>query len=244
MMTERNKLTIDLMCAWCGPVWAVLIVIFWGFISTNAPFPPDPSSTPLEMAGRWLANQTGIRVGFIVSAILLGLLMPWTCLISKQMAKIEGESRTLTWLQLTGGALTMLVVSISCFFWCVAAMRPERSPELILMLVDMGWLTNDLLYVCTQMQMWAIAIVGLLDKSKTPLFPRWMNWYTIWAAISFFPASFTAVFTTGPFAYNGVLSFYIPYAAWFIWVPLLSIFMIKEVKGRIAAYNASQSAVA
>lgn len=248
MMTEKDNLTIDLISVWSGPIWSILMVIFWGIISTNVPFPPDPASTPVQMAARYLGNLTGIRVGFIVSAVLLGLYMPWTCVLSKQMARIEGSSRTLTYLQLIGGALTVMVVSISAFFWCNAAMRPERSPELILLLTDMGWLTNDLLYVCTQMQMWAVAILGLLDKSKTPLFPKWVNWFSIWAAISFFPASFTAVFITGPFAYNGILSFYIPYAAWFFWVPILSFYMLREVKGRIREYemssHASQSTIA
>lgn len=240
-MTERNNLTIDLISAWSGPVWIVLFFIFWGWIGHNVPFPPDPSATPAQFAARYLTYQTGIRVGFIVSVILLGLYMPWTALLSKQMSRIEGSSRTLTYLQLIGGAMTVMVVSFSALFWITAAMRPERSPEIIKLLTDMGWLTNDTLYVCTQMQMGAIAIVGLLDRSKTPLFPRWVNWFTIWAAVSFFPASFTAVLIKGPFAYNGILSFYVPYAAWFFWVPILSFYMIREVKGRIREYNMSQA---
>ena len=126
-----------------------------------------------------------------------------------------------------------MVVSFSAFFWVTAAFRPERDPELVLLLSDLGWLCIDLQYACTTLQMVAAAMVGLADKSKTPLFPRWVCFLTIWCGISFFPASLTGVLKTGPFAWNGVLSYYFPYFCWLCWFTVASIFMIKDVNRRV-----------
>jgi hypothetical protein len=112
------------------------------------------------------------------------------------MARIEGKFPVMAYLQLLGGGLTVMVVSFSAFFWVTAAFRPERDPAAIQMLTDLGWLCIDLQYACTTLQMVAAALVGLGDKSKNPLFPRWVCFLTIWCGLSFLPASLTGVLKT------------------------------------------------
>lgn len=79
----------------------------------------------------------------------------------------------------------------------------------------------------------AAALVGLADKRPVPLFPRWVCFLTIWCGLSFLPASLTGVLKTGPFAWNGMLSYYIPYLCWLGWYLIASICMIKEVGRRM-----------
>jgi hypothetical protein len=62
------------------------------------------------------------------------------------MARIEGNMSALAYLQLFGGALTVMVVPMSAAFRIVAAFRPERDPTMTQMLHDLGWLTIDQLY--------------------------------------------------------------------------------------------------
>jgi hypothetical protein len=237
-MDPKKNLTYDLISAWCGPAFFITFVLFWGIWGQNLPN-PSPALNATDLTARYLQHLTGIRLGFILSLIAVVLYMPWTCLLSSQMARIEGRSHTLTYLQLIGGALTVVVVSFSAFFWCTAAFRPERDAQLMLLLSDLGWLCIDLQYACTTLQMFAAAFVGFADKSKTPLFPRWVCWLTIWCGCSFLPASLTGVFRTGPFAWDGILSYYIPYACWLGWYLIASFYMIKEVNGRIRDYNAA-----
>ena len=84
----------------------------------------------------------------------------------------------------------------------------------------------------------AAALVGLGDKSKTPLFPRWVCFLTIWCGLSFIPASLTGVMKTGPFAWDGILSYYFPYLCWLGWFSIASTCMIKEVRRRIGESDA------
>jgi hypothetical protein len=230
-MDESTSLRYQLLCAWCGPVFLVTFLLFWAVIGQNLPN-PSPALSAADLAARYGIHRNEIRLGFIVSLITVCLYMPWTALLSAQMARIEGKFPVLSLLQLLGGGLTVMVVSFSAMFWVVAAFRPERDPATIQMLTDTGWLCIDLQYACTSLQMVAAALVGLADKAKTPLFPRWACFLTIWCAISFFPASMTGVLKTGPFAWSGMLSYYFPYFCWLCWFTTASTFMIKEVRRR------------
>lgn len=231
-MDEKTRLKYQLISAWCGPAFLVTFVLFWGFLGHNLPN-PSPALSAGDLTARYLNNLNDIRLGFIVSMITVCLYMPWTALLSAQMAQIEGTFSVLSGLQLLGGGLTALVVSFSAMFWAVAAFRPERDPASIQLLTDLGWLCIDLQYACTTLQMVAAALAGLADKSREPLFPRWVCFLTIWCGISFFPASLTGVLKTGPFAWNGMLSYYIPYFCWLCWYTTASIYMIKDVRRRM-----------
>ncbi len=235
-MDERMSLRYELISAWCGPAFVITFTIFWLGFGHNLPN-PSPGLSAVELATRYTDNLGQIRLGFIISMITVCLYMPWTCVLSMQMWRIEGKTPLLASLQFMGGALTVMVVSFSAMYWAVAAFRPERAPEDIQMLTDTGWLCIDLQYACTTLQMIAAALVGLADKRTVPLFPRWVCYLTIWCGISFFPASLTGVMKGGPFAWSGVLSFYFPYFCWLCWFSTASVYMIREIRRRIAVVD-------
>jgi hypothetical protein len=231
-MNESTSLKYQLISAWCGPAFLLTLIIFWGILGHNLPN-PSPALSAADTTARYLNNLTEIRFGFIISMITVVLYLPWTALLSAQMARIEGNYPVLSFLQLLGGGLTVMVVSFSAMFWAVAAFRPERDPALFQLLTDIGWLCIDLQYACTTLQMVAGALAGLADKGKNPLFPRWVCFLSIWCGISFFPASLTGVLKTGPFAWDGMMSYYFPYFCWLAWYSITSIYMIKEVRRRM-----------
>lgn len=231
-MHPRTRLRYQLISAWCGPAFLATFIVFWVAIAHNLPN-PSPDLSAADLAARYMENLVSIRTGFIIALVTVVLYMPWTALLSAQMAQIEGKYPVLSFLQLLGGGLTVMVVSFSAFFWVAAAFRPERDPTITQMLTDLGWLCIDLQYACTTLQMVAAAMIGLADRRKQPLFPRWVCWLTIWCGISFFPASLTGVLKTGPFAWDGLFSYYFPYFCWLCWFSVTSIFMIREVNHRI-----------
>lgn len=229
-MDERRNLDWQLVCAWCGPLFVITFLMFWGWVGHNLP-PAGPAMSARAIADHYLANTAGIRLGFVISAVMITFYMPWSAVLSARLARIEGRYAGLSHLQLIGGALTVMVVSVSMLFWIAAAFRPERDPALTQMLHDLGWLTIDQLYACTTWQMVAAAVVGLCDRSDRPLLPRWACFYAIWAGLTFLPASLTAYLKDGPFAWNGFLSFYFPYFAWLSWFAIFSVYLIRDIAG-------------
>ena len=237
-MDQKTSLRFQLISAWCGPAFLVTFVLFWGVIGHNIPN-PSPALSAANLAARYSHNLGEIRLGFIVALIIVCFYMPWCSYISARMARIEGGYPVLANLQLIGGALTVMVVSFSCCFWAIAAFRPERNPELIQLLTDTGWLVIDLQYACTTLQMVALALAVLADRKNkaTPLMPNWVCYLTIFCAVSFFPASLTGVLKTGPFAWNGIMSYYFPYFCWLCWEITASTFLIKDVRRRMREFE-------
>ena len=212
-------------------------MFFWGWIGGNLP-PAGPGLSAEEIAAYYSAHHVTIRIGFVGSVVFMCLYMPWSAVLATRMAKIEGSSHTLAYLQLIGSALTVMVVSMSAAFWIAAGFRPERAPEITQMLHDMGWLTIDQLYFCTTLQMVAAAVAGLYDKSEKPMLPRWACWYAIWAGFTFLPASLTGFMKEGAFAWNGIASYYFPYFAWLSWFTIFTVCIIKAINRDRAAVKA------
>jgi hypothetical protein len=234
-MDERTSLQHELICAWCGPAFLVGFVLCFGFLGHNLPSPPSETLNPAQIAA-WVGGHLGdMRLGWVLCLVVVSLYMPWTAQISAQMARIEKHSRIMTYTQMIGGALTTFVVSFAILCWAVATFRPERDPGLIQMLTDLGWESLELQWCLTTVQMVAMALIGLADKSPAPLFPRWACFLSIWCGLSFAPASLTQYLKTGPFAWDGLLSYYIPYPAWLIWCAVISAYMIRDVRRRMLA---------
>jgi hypothetical protein len=234
-MDEKTSLTHELISAWCGPAFLVLFVLCFGFFGHNLPAPPSPTLDSAQVAARVTGNLGHLRLGWVMCLVFVTLYMPWTAQISTQMSRIEKHSRVMTYLQMIGGALTVFVVSFAVLCWSVATFRPERDPAIIQMLTDFGWESLELQWCITTLQMVAMALIGLADKRKEPLFPRWTCFLSIWCGLSFAPASMTQYLKTGPFAWDGMLSFYIPYAAWLVWCGVISVYMIKDVRRRMVS---------
>jgi len=234
-MDEKTSLNHELISAWCGPAFVLGFVLCFGLFGHNLPSPPSPGLSAAEIAARVTGNLGDLRLGWVICLIIVMLYMPWSAQISTQMGRIETHSRVMTYLQLIGGALTVFVVSFAILCWAVAAFRPGRDPALIQLMTDLGWESLELQWALTTAQMVAMALIGLADKRQTPLFPRWVCFLAIWCGLSFAPASLTLYLKTGPFAWDGLLSYYVPYAAWLVWCLVTSVYMIKDVRRRSLA---------
>jgi hypothetical protein len=62
------------------------------------------------------------------------------------------------------------------------------------------------------------------------MIPRWLTWLTFARAVTLFFAAGPAFFKSGPFAYHGLLAFYLPVAIWATYLALTTWYMLKELK--------------
>lgn len=58
---------------------------------------------------------------------------------------------------------------------------------------------------------------------------------TILCGATFFPASLTAVLRSGPFAYDGLIGFWVPYPAWLIWMFVAAYYLVGDLNRRVGA---------
>lgn len=58
-------------------------------------------------------------------------------------------------------------------------------------------------------------------------YPRWLAYVNLWAAVSYMPGGVILFPKQGPFAWDGLLGLYLPFAGFFIWLLLMSGYTMK-----------------
>ncbi len=224
----------QLACAWCAIAFAALFTIgLWplaGFLP-----PMSPNLTADEIAAIYQGNTLPIRVGALLMMLSAGFMCPFVAVVATQMKRIEGSPSILTYAQISGGSVSVVVFIVATVCWTAAAFRPERSPELIQLLNDVGWIFLLMTFATFVVQDFAVGFTILGDKSSDPTFPRWLGFYNLWVGVLFIPGGLLTFFKTGPFAWNGLFVWWIPFLVFFSWYIVMFVMLrgaiIKQAAG-------------
>ncbi|MEQ8838161.1 MAG: hypothetical protein RID07_15245, partial [Lacipirellulaceae bacterium] len=206
--------------------------------------PPSPQLSSQEVAAIFQASPGTLLVAMFLLMTSMGMIGPWGVAIASLLRPVEQGIPYLTYMQLVNCSLATLVVLICPLFWAAAAFRPFDLPADILRLLnDIAWFF--FLAPWPPFTCWLIALAAaiLQDKRLQPVFPRWTAFLCLWSALLFVPAGLIMIFKAGPFAWDGLIAFYIPVGIFFIWLLSLSFYAIKSVlEGRHLTEIASAGA--
>lgn len=219
----------QLICLWSAPVMGVCVAIGWWLLAHFVP-PPSPALGADEITALFHQNTNGIRTGMILLMLGACLWAPFIAAISAQITRIEGNPPVLAYTQLLGGALNIVIILFPSMFWTAAAFRPDRDPQLVLLLNDLAWLIVAMPFGPVLIQASAIGLAILGDKSSAPIFPRWLGYLNFWLVFLSVPAGLMTFFKTGPFAWNGLLAFWLPLVVFGIWFNSMFMMMLKAIK--------------
>lgn len=229
---------------WClHGGWIALLGYLFGFaVLARFVFPiPGPDWSEVEMATFYQNHLNMIKAGMILAMSSLGLLFPLYGVVSLQMARVEGrEGGMPLWSLIQFGCAVQItsLFLLNEILWCVAAFRPDYNPQIVRMINDMSWFLFEMPYPLVTLQMFTFALVGFMDKSEHPLFPRWACHVFIWVGVTFVGGAFVPFFKTGPFAWDGLIAFWIPATCYIYHVLALVYFMRKAIL-RQAAENSA-----
>jgi hypothetical protein len=225
--------------AWSGVSFFVLFSVACVALARFVP-PPSPMLTGEEILATYASNTGGIGSAVVVAYFAACFLIPWSAIVSSEMARIEGGPWPIISVSAFGAGVANAVAFFLPFvFWAAAIYRMDRPPELVRLMSDMAWLEFVMLYVPYAMQVIAIAIVGLGDKSATPTFPRWFCFLSFWIALGAVPGGIVIFFKTGPFTWNGAFGFWLPVAAFVVYWGCLVPLIFKSIKRQELALQAS-----
>jgi hypothetical protein len=201
-------------------VWAV------GYMGFAQWVPPlSPSLTAQQVAQLFHERSVPIRVGMVLMSLGAVLYLPWTVTLCSLIKEIEGRSFFWAATQLAAGIVSMLTFMLPAFAWAAAAFRPERNPEITQTLSDLGWLLFITPIAPFMMQYIILGIAILKDSRARPAFPRWAAYLQFWVSLSFVPAVIAFFAKSGPFAWNGLLVWWIPltsFTGWFVLMIVLA----------------------
>ena len=223
---------------WCGFLFLLSYIIgLWllsGFVPAHA-----PTATAAEIAAIYKANADGIRLGMVFVMIAAGFYLPWTVTLSALIKRMEGNSSFLSQTQLIGGLAASMFFVLPALIWQVAAYRVDRSPELSLMLNDMGWILTVTPDPPFFVQFIPLLVAIFINRSTPAPFPRWMGWATLWANVLYSPAMAAYFFKSGPFAWNGLFPFWLPLSTFVVWELTLYWMAYKFIKNNSEPLNFS-----
>jgi hypothetical protein len=202
---------VQRVCVWGGP--ALMGLVFAGLIAAHWFPPPAPSDSAVDTARQYQQHTTGIRIGALLIAAAGTALGPFSATLTAQMKRIEGRGAVLAYLQLCMGALWITGILIPASLWMAAAFDPDRDPEITRALHVAGWLPFVAMVFPLIAAHLSVAAATLGDQRSVPVFARWVGYLNLWMAVLLAPGVLVLFFKTGPFAWNGIFTFWLAASA-------------------------------
>ena len=223
-----TRYQIERWCAWSGMIGVILF--FCGFVFSHFVPPPSPSLTQEQVVLHYQTYANEIRGAMVIFIISGMFVVPMFGLISAQIKRMEGVSPALCYAQLCAGATNAMFFFIPGLMFVVTAYRPERNPELTFLLNDMSWIFAVLPWPPAFIQNIVFAAAILTDKSAQPIFPRWLAYLNIWVSLAYIPSGLLPFFKSGPFAWNGILVFWLAGSVFIIWFVAMTAMLLRAIK--------------
>lgn len=206
----------QLVCAWSGTVMIVLAGV--GLFGSGL-FPPiSPQATPHQVAHFYGQHTVLLRAGLVLAFGAFGLCGTFLAELTTQLRRIQNISPVLARTQSMSSAVGWVFLAMPLIFYLVAAFRPDRSPAVLQGLNDLAFLTFLMPYAPFCVLVAATGVAVLQDRGREPLFPRWYGYVNIWCALVFAPAGMMPFFKTGPLDWRGLISLWLGFAAFGIWL--------------------------
>ncbi|MGV0625324.1 hypothetical protein [Mycolicibacter minnesotensis] len=176
---------------------------------------------------RFQLAALGMAIGVVPFCVLTGVVGARI----RRMEKGFPIFSVLWWMSSVLCTMTPILMSL-CL--ALAAYRPgDIDPEITRMLNDLEWLVIIYTWPIFNVASFSSGVAILRCERGKEIAPRWVGYVGL-ATGSWCPAGLTAIFVTGPFAYDGIFGTYLPLALLFtyynVFFPSVIIGMIKEVR--------------
>jgi hypothetical protein len=199
-------------------LWVAAFFLFPGFVP-----PMSPEASAAEVAAFYSQDTTRVRYSMILFNWFCVALIPILMLIVERMRLMAHRTPVLRYCVIGVAGAAPIAFLTSTVFWLLAAFRPDRAPDLTLLCNDLAWIT----FACAVPFLIALcvflAVAIAFDDQENPVFPRWVARFNVVIAIALVPAGFAGLTLTGPFAWNGFLSFWVRNIAIAVWIVVMGV---------------------
>jgi len=230
-LARKGKLD-QLICWWSIPIFYQFFGLIFGYLTKIMRPPiPGPKLAPDAIIAFTLGNATQMQIGTVLLAICLGFASMGTGLIVVQMKRMSGPGPVLAYGYMACGAVAALPGCLFCgFLFAVAVFRPDRHPQIVALLYEMGFVGFVGCLGCFVTQYVVFALAIFLDQRG--IFPKWLGYMTIWNVVTELVAVPVWLFKSGPYAWNGLLAFYLGTFIFVVWIVCLITYLKKALNNQ------------
>lgn len=208
MTHDRNLLNIG---AWSGLAYIGLFGLGWLVLDHFVP-PIAPSDSAAEVAARYADNHVVFMVGAVAMMVSSVMMLPLGALLVLLLQKIEGGVGMLSLMMGFSAVTTLVLTFYTGLAFDAAAFRSDRPDAIVQVLNDLGFLgfMGGTPMFLSMFGVLAYAILVTQPRVGIEVFPRWVGYVNLLIVICYLPEVLVFIFHTGPFAWNGIVGFWIP----------------------------------
>jgi hypothetical protein len=215
--------------AWSGIVLVISLALTQGLMMGFIP-PPSPNLSAEALAQIFIDRKIGIRVGTLIQCICYSFWGTWAISIVACMRRMERGLPILSYAAIANAGGAYVFFMMMPITWAMIAFRPEEmDPKFIQIMNDYVWFIFILSWPPFALFMIMIATAIFRDHNVPTLYPRWLAYFNLWCAVLITPAGLIEFVKTGPFAYDGAISFWFIYLVFFGWIMVMSIATLKSL---------------
>lgn len=233
---------LEWLGAWSGIAW---VIICGGGFGASGLLPVwSPSTKPSELAAHLSDIKYQILIGMLL--VLVGgltFLLTWSLTLAYQIRKYANSS------PLAAGVLILAGFSgalIGMLFGVVGSAMAFRvgtlAPDTTQLLFDLMWFLFLIPWPPFMLWQLVTGFAILSDTNKQTMFPRWTGYFSLWASALEVFSALSVFYYRGPFSYNGLVTFWVPGASFFVWVLVLAIMQVRRLPRAQEALAGASSA--
>jgi hypothetical protein len=225
---EMNTVVLRVFL-WSGVVLVAALIGAQGWMMGFIPG-PSPAMSAQDLAHIFIERKNSILLGALIQCICWSFYATWAIPIILFIRKMERSVPALTYASLVnvgGGYVFFILIPMT---WSVIAFRAETlDPSIIQVMND--WVWFDWLFTWPSFSVWMfiIATAILCDHNVPTVYPRWVAFFNLWSGLLIFPAGLIGFFKTGPFAYNGLISFWFAVFVFFGWMVVMTVTTFRVI---------------
>ncbi|MEN4474524.1 hypothetical protein [Mycolicibacterium cosmeticum] len=225
-MTAHKKLD-QWIAFWSVPAFFTLFGIVFVPLSWMMP-PRSPSSSAPQII-EFMQSHT-LLTACVILTLCFGLAP-----VSNAMYLIQIKRMSVSPVfryTLMVGSMTGVIVGMLFPMFCfgLGAFRAGYDPSVLAMLYDFGYLAfiGSLGCFCVMWMAFGLAII--LDENG--ILPKWLGYYTVWQYVSELMAAPVWIAKSGPFAWNGVMTFWFAMVVYVPWQIVVYVCIYRSIRAQ------------
>ncbi|MBI3216210.1 MAG: hypothetical protein HYZ38_20525 [Mycobacterium sp.] len=202
--------------------WALIALMGAGFLLGGFVPPPGPYDAATTAA--YFHENVDLKRFAVICLIVGGtMFIPFGAAVADRIRRVEGVGPVLAMCQLGAAIATAALMMVFGPMLLVGLQRPEMPDSTYQLLNHVAWMAWAGLWQPGALQAVVTAAAIFSEKSSVPVFPRWVAWYSLFMAFGSLTGSLIPFVTSGPFAWNGVIGFWVAAGVFFAWFAIMLI---------------------